>query len=133
MWSMGLVSPQLMWDLPRPGVKLLSFALEGRFLTIRPPGKSWRHFLLSRIESGRDCLWHLVGRCCRSSNNVQHSPSTTENYLVQIVNSAEVENLSFKGICFQHLAVCCLFPYQLTLIFFRVLNSFMILSYVDRS
>ena len=29
-----------MWDLPRPGIKPLSPALAGRFLIIRPPGKS---------------------------------------------------------------------------------------------
>ena len=29
-----------MWDLPRPGIEPLSPALAGRFLIIRPPGKS---------------------------------------------------------------------------------------------
>ena len=33
-----------MWDLPRPGIELLSPALAGRFFTIKPPGKP---FLLS--------------------------------------------------------------------------------------
>jgi hypothetical protein len=28
-----------MWDLPRPGVELVSPALAGRFLTTEPPGK----------------------------------------------------------------------------------------------
>ena len=29
-----------MWDLPRPGIEPVSPALEGRFLTTGPPGKS---------------------------------------------------------------------------------------------
>ena len=29
-----------MWDLPRPGIKLASPALAGRFFTTEPPGKS---------------------------------------------------------------------------------------------
>ena len=28
-----------MWDLPRPGIKPMSPALAGRFLTTGPPGK----------------------------------------------------------------------------------------------
>ena len=35
---MGLVA-QGMWDLPQPGIKPLSPALQGRFLTTGPPGK----------------------------------------------------------------------------------------------
>ena len=30
-----------MWDLPRPGIKMVSFALQGGFLTTGPPGKPW--------------------------------------------------------------------------------------------
>ena len=29
-----------MWDLPRPGIELVSPALAGGFLTTEPPGKS---------------------------------------------------------------------------------------------
>ena len=29
-----------MWDLPGPGIELVSPALAGRFLTTAPPGKS---------------------------------------------------------------------------------------------
>ena len=34
---MGLVGPG-MWNLPRPGIKLVSPALQGGFLTTGPPG-----------------------------------------------------------------------------------------------
>ena len=30
-----------MWDLPGPGLKPMSLALAGGFLTTAPPGKSW--------------------------------------------------------------------------------------------
>ena len=30
-----------MWNLPRPGIKPVSLALPGRFLTTGPPGKSF--------------------------------------------------------------------------------------------
>ena len=30
-----------MWDLPGPGIKLVSLALAGGFLTTGPPGKSY--------------------------------------------------------------------------------------------
>ena len=34
-----------MWDLPKPGIELMSPALAGGFLTTEPPGKSWySHF-----------------------------------------------------------------------------------------
>ena len=36
---------QYMWDLPGPGIELLSLALAGGFLTSGPPGKSLGHFL----------------------------------------------------------------------------------------
>ena len=28
-----------MWDLPQPGIELMSLALQGGFLTTAPPGK----------------------------------------------------------------------------------------------
>ena len=34
-----------MWDLPGPGLKPVSSALAGRFLTTAPPGKSLNMFL----------------------------------------------------------------------------------------
>ena len=38
--------PCTMWNLPRPGIKLLSLALAGRFLTTGPPGTSLSRNLL---------------------------------------------------------------------------------------
>ena len=35
-----------MWDLPGPGIKPLSPALEGRFLTTEPPGEPLEGFLI---------------------------------------------------------------------------------------
>ena len=35
-----------MWDLPEPGVKLVSLALQGGFLATRPAGKSQTWFLM---------------------------------------------------------------------------------------
>ena len=37
--------PHSMWDLPRPGIKLVSFALQGGFLTTGPPGMPKPEFL----------------------------------------------------------------------------------------
>ena len=34
-----------MWDLPGPGLKPVSPALAGGFLTTAPPGKSWHSVL----------------------------------------------------------------------------------------
>ena len=33
--------PHSLWDLPAPGMEPLSPALQGGFLTTRPPGKAW--------------------------------------------------------------------------------------------
>ena len=42
LWLAGLVG---MWDLPRPGIKPVSPALAGGFVTTEPPGKSLVLFL----------------------------------------------------------------------------------------
>ena len=57
-----------MWDLPGPGIKLVSLALQGRFLTTGPPGKPltfilgfkiFSHFprKMSRIDRKLSYLW----------------------------------------------------------------------------
>ena len=44
-----------MWDLPRPGTRLKSLALQGRFLTTQPPGKTCPLFFsLSRNKQLQD-------------------------------------------------------------------------------
>ena len=45
-----------MWDLPRPGIKPLSLALPGRFLTIGPPRKSRNcfSFLTKVVEVNKE-------------------------------------------------------------------------------
>ena len=35
-----------MWNLPRPGIEPMSFALAGRFLSTMLPGKSWGPLLM---------------------------------------------------------------------------------------
>ena len=42
----GLSCPHSMWDLPRPGIKPVSPALAGGFLTARPPEKYKLGFLI---------------------------------------------------------------------------------------
>ena len=39
-----LYLPRSMWDFPGPGIEPVSPALQGRFLTTRPPGKPEGHF-----------------------------------------------------------------------------------------
>ena len=36
----GASLPLGMWDLPGPGIKIVSHALAGKFVTTEPPGKS---------------------------------------------------------------------------------------------
>ena len=50
------------WNLPRPGIKLVSLALVGRFLTIRPPGKSLGIFKLCEIAAKVDQLTFGIGK-----------------------------------------------------------------------
>ena len=42
-----------MWDLPGPGIELVSLALAGGFLTTVPPGKS-PHSVLHTISVGSE-------------------------------------------------------------------------------
>ena len=53
-------SPRGMWDLPRPGIRLMSLALKGRFLIAGPPGKpcipSLYHFCLIHIKCPAHCV-----------------------------------------------------------------------------
>ena len=52
-----------MWDLPGPGIKPVSPALAGRFLTIVPPGKSLEMCLLSLVHAGRHEESNLGSSC----------------------------------------------------------------------
>ena len=45
-----------MWDLPRPGIKLMSPALSGGFFTIEPPGKPSGAFKNYILNSKRKTL-----------------------------------------------------------------------------
>ena len=54
-----------MWDLPRPGIKLMSPALSGRFLSTVPPGKShqlqlWSLHLLALSLFTPECFFASV-------------------------------------------------------------------------
>ena len=65
LWHTGLVATLSKWGLPRPGIKPLSSALAGRFLTTGPPGKS--HFSL--------LIFILLCSVCVPSNFFPHSES----------------------------------------------------------
>ena len=39
-----------MWDLPGPGLKPVSPALAGGFLTTAPPGKPWAQSLILKLN-----------------------------------------------------------------------------------
>ena len=45
----GLSCSEHMWDLPRPGIKPMSPALAGGFLTTEPQGKSQYHTVLITV------------------------------------------------------------------------------------
>ena len=49
-----------MWDLPGPGIKLVSPALAGGFLTTGPPGESLSDLLIPRV--GRGPYEHLTSQ-----------------------------------------------------------------------
>ena len=46
-----------MWDLPRPGIELVPFALQGGFLTTGPPGKPQGSIFKGKVREG-------YGRIC---------------------------------------------------------------------
>ena len=57
--------PRHMWDLPRPGIQLTSSALEGRFLTTGPPGKSpYYPFVVCRVYGQIYCFKFLILVVC---------------------------------------------------------------------
>ena len=49
--------PHGMWDLPRPGLELVSPALAGRFLTPEPPGKSLNCKLFFNLSHTKNEKW----------------------------------------------------------------------------
>ena len=62
LWSMGSIAvahrPSCSsdrWNLPGPGIKLMSPALAGRVLTTEPPGKPWWFFLKAVLEETLLC------------------------------------------------------------------------------
>ena len=66
-----------MWDLPTPGIELVSPALAGGFFTTKPPGNPRRsvfmrvlgyavnRFLLCQPSLSRDCKDEIQGNCGR--------------------------------------------------------------------
>ena len=46
--------------VPQPGIEPTSSALQGRFLTIGPPGKSWDCFVLCCTLASSKVLWPIV-------------------------------------------------------------------------
>ena len=70
LWHTGSIAPQLLsgtWDLSRPGIEPMSFALAGIFSTTGPPGSSKCQFFLSVsflslliFWIGRDEVWSIL-------------------------------------------------------------------------
>ena len=57
-----------MWDLPGPGVELVSLALMGIFLTTWPPGRSRTNWFQRCIGGmGRECYLEIFNRGCFGS------------------------------------------------------------------
>ena len=59
-----------MWDLPGQGLKPVSPALAGGFLTTAPPGKSHKGILIGRLQIGQ-LRFHLTAGPLR--NHVEHA------------------------------------------------------------
>ena len=55
-----------MWDLPRPGIKLASLVLAGRFFTTEPLGKPSPPLLGIALFLGLPPSWSLTDRSMRS-------------------------------------------------------------------
>ena len=62
-----------MWDPPGPGLKPVSPALAGRFLTTAPPGKPSGYFLLNNCFFNAFLSFHIILQAIRRH---QASPST---------------------------------------------------------
>ena len=96
--------PRGMWDLSRPGIQLLSLALQGRFLTSEPPGNSHtRDTVLSESsisEAGQ--TYNLTKRLFFSSCDLLPAASTLPTLRPQVpfpfLNSGEC--LCFNGLTF---------------------------------
>ena len=84
-----------MWDLPGPGLKPVSPALAGGFLTTAPPGKS-HSFLLRRINGTFDSL------TATNENSIAHVSTPlhllSEPLLYDMFPQEEAEALIFHFI-----------------------------------
>ena len=49
-----------MWDLPGPGLKPVSPALAGGFLTTAPPGTSNKYILFTAVSNTYYSDWHII-------------------------------------------------------------------------
>ena len=93
-----------MWDLSRPGIQLLSLALQGRFLTSEPPGNSHtRDTVLSESSiSAAGQTYNLTKRLFFSSCDLLPATSTLPTLRPQVpfpfLNSGEC--LCFNGLTF---------------------------------
>ena len=65
-----------MWDLPGPGIKPVSPALEGRFLTTAPPGKSLCRVLVLPCRIVFSCdMWNLFFKLWHVGSSLQQAGS----------------------------------------------------------
>ena len=87
-----------MWDLPGPGIKPMSPALAGRFLSSVPPGKWWPHFFLllnNVLLPGCPTVYHLIVFWCASSTLLQRESSSLLNLYQQKIENLKKKKKSF--------------------------------------
>ena len=93
-----------MWDLPRPGIKPVSPALAGGFLTTGPPGKSSLIFLLITLVWDGVPPWKYL--------QVIKVSGWAENYgcnsFTLITSIPTVRSLLLSFLCLEHPPLFCL-------------------------
>ena len=72
-----------MWDLPGPGLELVSPALAGRFSTTSPPGESLK-VEFDVVDLKTKTASYFTSKICLFGNNRELQPCYSKNYrLVQ--------------------------------------------------
>ena len=88
-----------MWDLPRPGIELVSPVLAGRFFTIKPPGKPF--LLPSNLTS---CFFSLFYKDFSSSfqpPNIEIPQGLSLSFFLIYIHSLDlIQSLDFKNILY---------------------------------
>ena len=91
--------------VPRPTVKPVSSALDGRFLTTGPPGSPWIDTLLPPLYRGENkaeigwltCLQSLSNRCPNKKHTKQSGPGSWQQDHFQMKFYLEAKYMTDKG------------------------------------